>query len=381
VESEGFLRFILDDPWVSKTFGEGLLLLLAVLAWVLLVSPRLRRRREIWLTNSGVNYPQGFQRRVVPWSDIVGVSTHRGEDGFSVHVELRGGGSQSMRGPRSKGQAQTFAAEILYYAENADARSILPVDTGQQPERNVDVPAHALGPYLERVSADSSMKGREAWTLVAKMFAVYGGVIALLLSVGVSPRYALQAGMVALVVCIMWPMLRRLPQTTDRRPVVILGVALAGYVLLLGRSQTTEERPRVRNEVVVPARVEEAKAEIPKRPLPTASAESVRTSQAAAQLSARSDACPEGFVWREASPSDHVCVTPATRAQTLGDNAHAAERREPNGGAYGPETCRQGYVWREAFPGDYVCVGPEVRAQALFDNRRAKTRLATTSPQ
>src|SRR5437899_551678 len=66
------------------------------------------------------------------------------------------------------------------------------------------------------------------------------------------------------------------------------------------------------------------------------------------------DTCAQGFVWREASPADHVCVTPQTRQATRDENALAASRREPNGGAYGPNTCKQGYVWREAYASDLV---------------------------
>jgi hypothetical protein len=40
------------------------------------------------------------------------------------------------------------------------------------------------------------------------------------------------------------------------------------------------------------------------------------------------------------------------------------------------DTCIQGYVWREAIPGDHVCVTPEVRAQAAEDNRLADSRRA-----
>src|SRR5229473_4082966 len=47
------------------------------------------------------------------------------------------------------------------------------------------------------------------------------------------------------------------------------------------------------------------------------------------------DTCIQGFVWREAGPDDHVCVPPAIRDQTLGDNGQAAARRNPNGGPTG----------------------------------------------
>lgn len=38
--------------------------------------------------------------------------------------------------------------------------------------------------------------------------------------------------------------------------------------------------------------------------------------------------------------------------------------RDPNGGAYGPDTCRQGYVWRDSFDGDTHCVTPAERDAA-----------------
>jgi hypothetical protein len=86
--------------------------------------------------------------------------------------------------------------------------------------------------------------------------------------------------------------------------------------------------------------------------------------------------CRQGFVWREARPTDHVCVTPATRQQAAFDNSHAYERRNHFGGPYGPNTCVQGFVWREAFAGDLVCVIPATRQQAADDNRLAPYRVA-----
>ncbi len=58
------------------------------------------------------------------------------------------------------------------------------------------------------------------------------------------------------------------------------------------------------------------------------------------------------------------------------ENRLGPSRRAPGGGAWGPDTCRQGYVWRDAFPGDHVCVTVESRAQAQEDNRKAFERLA-----
>lgn len=90
------------------------------------------------------------------------------------------------------------------------------------------------------------------------------------------------------------------------------------------------------------------------------------------------DTCRQGYVWREAIPSDHVCVTPGTRAQTAYDNSQASYRRNPTG-PYGSDTCIQGYVWREAFANDRVCVTPQVRAQAAYDNGQAANRRASAS--
>jgi hypothetical protein len=88
------------------------------------------------------------------------------------------------------------------------------------------------------------------------------------------------------------------------------------------------------------------------------------------------DTCIAGFVWREAVPDDHVCVSPATRNATAQQNEEADTHRAPNGGAFGLETCLQGFVWRNAFPGDHVCVTPAFRQQAASDNTAAKARRA-----
>jgi hypothetical protein len=97
-----------------------------------------------------------------------------------------------------------------------------------------------------------------------------------------------------------------------------------------------------------------------------------------AQLPYGPDTCRQGYVWREAYPGDHVCVTPETRAQAADDNRRAPARWQPGGGAYGPYTCRPGFVWREARPGDVVCVIPEIRAQTAADNRQAAMRRAAS---
>jgi hypothetical protein len=86
------------------------------------------------------------------------------------------------------------------------------------------------------------------------------------------------------------------------------------------------------------------------------------------------DRCLQGFVWREAQPSDHVCVPVAERTDTRNENALAASRRQPGGGPFGPDTCRQGFVWREAFSGDHVCVPPASRTRASSSNAAAAQR-------
>ncbi|MER7949666.1 RICIN domain-containing protein [Streptomyces sp. NPDC096079] len=86
------------------------------------------------------------------------------------------------------------------------------------------------------------------------------------------------------------------------------------------------------------------------------------------------DSCVEGYVWRLATPDDHVCVTQEVHDQVVEDNSHAEERREPDGGPYGPATCRQGWVWREGTPYDLTCVDPVVRSQAWQDNSEAPDR-------
>lgn len=88
------------------------------------------------------------------------------------------------------------------------------------------------------------------------------------------------------------------------------------------------------------------------------------------------DKCIPGYVWRQATPDDHVCVTMQTHEQTLQDNMRAAERRNPKGGPYGADTCLQGYVWRDVFDGDHVCVTPKTRTQVLKDDREGPSRIA-----
>lgn len=88
----------------------------------------------------------------------------------------------------------------------------------------------------------------------------------------------------------------------------------------------------------------------------TAAVAVLATAPSAAAEDFGPDTCRQGYVWREARPTDHVCVTPATRDRARYDNSRAAGRRDPGHGGYGPNACKEGYVWREAFSGDVVCV-------------------------
>lgn len=96
----------------------------------------------------------------------------------------------------------------------------------------------------------------------------------------------------------------------------------------------------------------------------------VVTNRPGAEAVTASATCKSGFVWREARPSDLVCVTPAARARTAQENADASKHVDP-AGAYGPNTCVSGYVWREAFEGDLVCVTPAVRDVVRKENADA----------
>ncbi len=85
--------------------------------------------------------------------------------------------------------------------------------------------------------------------------------------------------------------------------------------------------------------------------------------------------CIPPYVWRLAIPSDHVCVSEDSRKLVELENQRAAERRQAQGGAYGPDTCVYGYVWREAFKGDTYCVLPQRRDEVREENLLAIQRV------
>jgi hypothetical protein len=102
-------------------------------------------------------------------------------------------------------------------------------------------------------------------------------------------------------------------------------------------------------------------------------------SQAPSRHLPNSTTCVQGFVWREAYPGDVVCVPPATRSQALADNANAYNHANETLVTYGPNTCQNGFVWRDADDSDYVCVPAATRSQAQADNAAAGGRHVSGS--
>lgn len=89
-----------------------------------------------------------------------------------------------------------------------------------------------------------------------------------------------------------------------------------------------------------------------------------------------SDTCSMGYVWREATANDHVCVMPQERDVARRQNAEASKHKQANG-----DLCLPGYVWREATAGDHVCVTPAERQRARVQNSQgASHREASQEP-
>lgn len=83
--------------------------------------------------------------------------------------------------------------------------------------------------------------------------------------------------------------------------------------------------------------------------------------------------CADGYVPREATDGDTVCVTPGQKAAAARQNqAHADEQRAQADGF-----CVQGFVWREATPGDRVCVTPDERSAAAAQNAEGPSHVAS----
>ena len=93
------------------------------------------------------------------------------------------------------------------------------------------------------------------------------------------------------------------------------------------------------------------------------------------------DTCAPPFVWREAFAGDHICVEVVRRTQVAKDNALAQSRRAylctpPNCTFTAPDTCKVPFVWREARPSDHVCVEVKERTQVAAENGLANQRRA-----
>lgn len=74
--------------------------------------------------------------------------------------------------------------------------------------------------------------------------------------------------------------------------------------------------------------------------------------------------CKRGFVHRQATPTDYVCVLPEGRIRVSQENAVGPQNKRLN-------TCIDSYVWRETRPSDHVCVKPPRRERARIDNEIA----------
>ncbi len=96
----------------------------------------------------------------------------------------------------------------------------------------------------------------------------------------------------------------------------------------------------------------------------------LQTTAKAAVCPYGANTCLNGYVWREATSYDLVCVTPDQRDQAYYDNQAGPGRIDPNG-AWGPNTCVSGYVFRLATPDDLVCVTPAQRDQVAYENSYA----------
>jgi fibronectin type III domain protein len=106
------------------------------------------------------------------------------------------------------------------------------------------------------------------------------------------------------------------------------------------------------------------------------------------------DTCISGYVWRNVTSTDHVCVEPRVRDQVRADDRLAKDRTVPStraeqvclpGVRCQEENlpCKPGFVWRDAVPGDTVCVEVRTRDQAYADNANAAQRrvvAAGTTP-
>ena len=88
------------------------------------------------------------------------------------------------------------------------------------------------------------------------------------------------------------------------------------------------------------------------------------------------DACRNGYVWRGATSTDHVCVTPKVRSIVEAENAHPDAHRTRGGGDFGEDMCKPGFVWRGTTSRDHICVSTHRRELVAHENALAQNRRA-----
>ena len=98
--------------------------------------------------------------------------------------------------------------------------------------------------------------------------------------------------------------------------------------------------------------------------------------RAAPDVTIETAGCRPGFVWRQASPDDAVCVGFLSRDRIALENRLAASRR-----ASDAATCRYGLVWREAFADDTTCVTPWARKAVRIENALAAAQQLRSTRQ
>ena len=102
--------------------------------------------------------------------------------------------------------------------------------------------------------------------------------------------------------------------------------------------------------------------------------------------------CVSGYVWREATPDDLVCVSPDERDVQIPNDEQQHEARtrrrfdpsscplnNPKSRKCYVTECAPPFVWRSATPGDKVCVTPERAQQVAADNAAASSRQVGSS--
>jgi hypothetical protein len=96
----------------------------------------------------------------------------------------------------------------------------------------------------------------------------------------------------------------------------------------------------------------------------------------AAQAFRGLNACAPGYVWREATQRDYVCVTQQTHDETKEENVLAATRQDVLPFTHGGLLCHEGFEIRDAVPGDRVCAPPASKARAIQDNLASTSHFA-----